>query len=90
MPPLAVSPRSLGLLLALLVLAACSRMELVYRNLDWLIPWKLDDYLSLDAGQSVWLDARLDDHLRWHCRSELPRYLDWFDRQRGLLAGSPD
>ena len=90
MPRLAVSARSLGLLLALLVLAACSRMELVYRNLDWLIPWKLDDYLSLDARQSAWLDTRLDEHLRWHCRSELPRYLDWFERQRGLLAGSPD
>ncbi|MCM2330181.1 MAG: DUF6279 family lipoprotein [Pseudomonas sagittaria] len=90
MPRLAVSARSLGLLLVLLVLAACSRLELVYRNLDWLIPWKLDDYLSLDARQSAWLDARLDEHLRWHCRSELPRYLDWLERQRGLLAGSPD
>ncbi|SFQ34590.1 hypothetical protein SAMN05216229_11769 [Geopseudomonas sagittaria] len=90
MPRLAVSARSLGLLLVLLVLAACSRLELVYHNLDWLIPWKLDDYLSLDARQSAWLDARLDEHLRWHCRSELPRYLDWLERQRGLLAGSPD
>lgn len=82
--------RSLGLLLALLVLAACSRVELVYRNLDWLIPWKLDDYLSLDGEQSAWLDARLGEHLRWHCRSELPRYLDWLERHRALLAGSPD
>lgn len=89
MPRLALSARSLGLLLALLVLAACSRVELVYRSLDWLIPWKLDDYVSLDAGQSAWLDARLDEHLRWHCRNELPRYLDWFERHRGLLATSP-
>lgn len=86
-------PHSLGLLpvlLVLLVLAACSRVELVYRNLDRLLPWKLDDYLSLDAQQSAWLDARLAEHLRWHCRSELPRYLDWLERQRPLLAGSPD
>lgn len=81
--------RSLALLLTLLVLAACSRMELVYRNLDYLIPWKLDDYLSLDAEQSDWLDARLAAQLRWHCSSELPRYLDWLDRQRPLLAGNP-
>lgn len=86
----AVSARSLCLLLALLVVAACSRVELLYRSLDWLIPWKLDDYLSLDAGQSAWLDARLDEHLRWHCSSELPRYLDWFERHRPLLASSPD
>lgn len=81
--------RLFALLLALLALAACSRLELVYRNLDWLIPWKLDDYLSLDATQSAWLDARLDEHLAWHCRHELPRYLDWLERQRPLLAGSP-
>jgi len=90
MPRLALSARSLGLLLALLVLAACSRIELVYRNLDWLIPWRLDNYLSLDSGQSAWLDARLDEHLRWHCSSELPRYLDWLERHRALLAGTPD
>lgn len=81
--------RSLALLLALLVLAACSRMELIYRNLDYLIPWKLDDYLSLDAEQSDWLDTRLAAQLRWHCSSELPRYLDWLDRQRPLLTGRP-
>jgi hypothetical protein len=90
MPRLALSTRSLGLLLSLLVLAACSRIELVYRNLDWLIPWRLDNYLSLDSGQSAWLDARLDEHLRWHCSSELPRYIDWLERHRVLLAGNPD
>lgn len=89
MPRLAVSPRLLGPLLVLLALAACSRMELFYRNLDWLISWKVDDYLSLDAAQSDWLDERLDQHLAWHCRNELPRYIDWLDRQRPLLAGSP-
>lgn len=89
MPRAALAARSLGLLLVLLALAACSRLELAYRNLDWLIEWKLDDYLSLDQAQSDWLDARLDAHLAWHCRHELPRYLDWLDQQRPLLAGSP-
>ncbi|MCC6073603.1 DUF6279 family lipoprotein [Pseudomonas sp. GCM10022188] len=89
MSRLLLPARSLALLLALLLLAGCSRMELVYRNLDYLIPWKVDDYLSLDAKQSAWLDARLDAHLRWHCQSELPRYIDWLDHQRPLLAGSP-
>lgn len=85
----ALASRWLCLLLALLMLAACSRLELAYRNLDRLIPWRLDDYLSLDRAQRDWLDARLDEHLRWHCRNELPRYLDWLERQRPLLAGSP-
>lgn len=89
MPRLAPCARALALLLAVLMLAACSRLELAYRNLDRLIEWKVDDYLSLDAAQSDWLAARLDAHLAWHCRNELPRYLDWLDRQRPLLAGSP-
>ena len=89
MPRLASSARSLALLLALLMLAACSRLELAYRNLDHLIEWKMDDYLSLDAEQSDWLDERLESHLAWHCRNELPRYLDWLERQRALLPGNP-
>lgn len=89
MPRLVRFARSLVLLLALLGLAACSRLELAYRNLDRLIEWKVDDYLSLDAAQSDWLSARLDAHLAWHCRNELPRYLDWLDQQRPLLTGSP-
>lgn len=83
------SARPFVLLLTLLLLAACSRLELFYRNLDWLISWKLDDYLTLEAGQDEWLDERLEEHLAWHCRNELPRYLDWLDQQRPLLAGSP-
>lgn len=90
MPRPALTARSLCLLLALLLLAACSRVELVYRNLDWLIPWKVDNYLTLDAQQSTWLDARLEEHLRWHCSSQLPLYLDWLEHKRGLLAGSPE
>ena len=54
----ALACRWLCLLLALLMLAACSRLELAYRNLDRLIPWRLDDYLSLDRAQRDWLDAR--------------------------------
>ncbi|MCQ4345899.1 DUF6279 family lipoprotein [Pseudomonas stutzeri] len=89
MTRLAIYSRALALLLVLLALAACSRVELVYRNLDWLIPRKVGDYVSLEAGQRAWLKERLVEHLQWHCRNELPRYLDWLERQRPLLAGSP-
>lgn len=77
------------LLLALLTLAACSRIELLYRNLDWLAARKLGDYVSLDSKQKDWLDERLDAQLAWHCRSELPRYLAWLERQRPHLDESP-
>jgi septal ring factor EnvC (AmiA/AmiB activator) len=78
--------KTLCLLLALSVLlAACSRVGLAYRNLDWLIPWRLDDYLSLTSTQKTWLKPRLQTHLAWHCSSELPRYIDWLQRSERLL-----
>ena len=81
--------KSLLLLLVLtLLLAACSRVDLAYRNLDWLIPWKLNDYVPLNSEQSAWLEPRLQAHLTWHCSVELPRYLAWLQRsQQALNAG---
>jgi hypothetical protein len=77
---------SLALLLGLsLLLVGCSRLDLVYRNLDWLLPWRLDHYLNLDRQQRAWLKPRLQAHLDWHCSVELPRYLDWLQRTRHLL-----
>ena len=76
----------LALLLGLsLLLGACSRFDLAYRNLDWLIPWRLNDYLNLTSEQKAWLKPRLQAHLDWHCRSELPRYLDWLQRTQVVL-----
>lgn len=85
-PPYWCHLRSLLLLIALSVLlAACSRVGLAYRNLDWLIPWRLDDYLSLNREQQAWLKPRLQAHLAWHCSSELPRYIDWLQRSEALI-----
>jgi len=82
--------KSLLLLIALsLLLAACSRVGLAYRNLDWLIPWRLDHYLSLNREQQAWLKPRLQAHLEWHCSSELPRYVDWLQRSEALLEQTP-
>lgn len=78
--------KTLLLLLALaLLLGACSRVGLAYRNLDRLIPWKLNDYVSLSREQSAWLKPRLQEHLAWHCSVELPRYLDWLQRSQQAL-----
>jgi hypothetical protein len=81
--------KRLALLFGLsLLLDACSRFGLAYRNLDWLVPWRLNGYLNLDSEQQAWLKPRLQAHLDWHCRSELPRYLDWLQRTRTLLEQS--
>jgi len=69
-----------------LALAACNRMDLAYRNLDRLVPWSLGDYLAMNREQKALLDERLKQHLAWHCKTQLPSYLDWLDRVRDMVA----
>ena len=61
------------LLCLLLGLAGCSA-KLIYYHLDWLIPWYVDDYISLDRDQRTMLENRLIEQLEWHCRTQLPDY----------------
>ncbi|WP_437883073.1 DUF6279 family lipoprotein [Pseudomonas sp. LRF_L74] len=73
------------LLLLMTTVAACNRLDLGYRNLDWLIPWALGDYLSLDGEQKSWFKPRLREHLKWHCTTQLPAYSAWLQRTRELV-----
>ncbi|WP_409301976.1 DUF6279 family lipoprotein [Pseudomonas sp. KCJK8993] len=75
----------IALLIASLLLGACSRVGLAYRNLDVIIPWTLDDYLDMNREQKSWLDQRLQQHLSWHCSTQLPGYLDWLDRLQSMI-----
>lgn len=61
------------LLAAALVLTACGP-RWYYDHLDWMIPWYVDDYLTLDTRQRSALEKRLADQLDWHCRTQLPEY----------------
>ncbi|MBF8748483.1 DUF6279 family lipoprotein [Pseudomonas monteilii] len=70
----------------IVALAACTRIDLAYRNLDRLVPWSLDDYLDMNSEQKALLDDRLKQHLAWHCKTQLPGYLDWLDRVREMVA----
>ncbi|MBK3441530.1 DUF6279 family lipoprotein [Pseudomonas lactis] len=81
--------RRLKLLMVLLtlslVLAGCNRVGLAYRNLDVIIPWTLNDYLDMNAGQKSWFNDTLKEHLAWHCTTQLPGYLDWLDRLKQMV-----
>lgn len=68
-----------------LVLAGCNRVGLAYRNLDVIIPWTLNDYLDMNAGQKSWFNDTLKDHLAWHCTTQLPGYLGWLDRLQQMV-----
>jgi hypothetical protein len=72
----------------LLILVSCGP-RLVYPHLDWLIPWYISDYISLDNAQKGMLQNRLQKQLNWHCRTQLPTYADTL-RGIGRDFANPD
>lgn len=71
-----------------LMLGACTRVDLAYRNLDVIIPWSMNDYLDMNREQKGWFDARLKEHLRWHCTTQLPGNLAWLDKIEQMVASN--
>jgi uncharacterized protein (UPF0216 family) len=65
--------------LCLSLLTACST-SFTYNQLDWLIPWYLDDYVDLSRDQKAILRAKLDPLLHWHRYAELEQYIEILDR----------
>ena len=65
--------KRIAIFLIAVVLVSCGP-RLVYPHLDWLIPWYLSDYISLDSDQKSMLGDRLSKLLDWHCRTQLPAY----------------
>ena len=61
------------LLVSVLIITGCGP-RWYYHHLDWMIPWYIDDYLTLDSRQSSNLGKRLASQLDWHCRTQLPEY----------------
>jgi hypothetical protein len=48
----------------------------IYPHLEWLIPWYVSDYISLDDRQKNMLEERLLKQLDWHCRTQLAIYAE--------------
>ncbi|MDJ0831982.1 MAG: DUF6279 family lipoprotein [Gammaproteobacteria bacterium] len=67
----------LGLMMLMLLLLTGCAVKFIYNQLDWLIPWYLDDYVTLDPVQAVQFDAELENYLRWHRTQQLPEYADF-------------
>ncbi len=61
------------IILFLFGISGCS-LRMTYPNLDRLISWHVDDYITLNLEQSSLLEKRLTRALDWHCRTQLPVY----------------
>lgn len=62
-----------------LLIGACG-VKFYYRQLDWIVPWYLEDYITLNHRQNVMLERQLNEILDWHCASQLPEYAAWLRR----------
>jgi hypothetical protein len=63
-----------ALLLILLLLAGCSRIQFVYNQLDWLGPFYLNSYVGLNDEQYAYLETEVTTLLQWHCGAHLREY----------------
>ncbi len=66
------------LVLLTISLSACS-FRMMYGYLDWILPWYLDDYVTLTDQQEKLFDRATFKFLGWHRSVELPRYADFFN-----------
>lgn len=67
-----------ALLLVMLLPSACA-VKFTYNQLDWLIPWYLDDYVTLTSDQEAIFASRLERYLKFHRSDQLPLYADFLD-----------
>jgi len=61
-------------LLLLFILSGCSRVQLVYNQLDWLIPYYINGYVELSENQDFYLNEQVSGLLKWHCSEHLTSY----------------
>jgi len=57
-----------------LFLSGCST-KFVYKNLDWLVYWYVDDFVELNDEQEKLVDVKLANWLEWHKNNEIPKYI---------------
>jgi hypothetical protein len=62
------------------LLFGCSSTRLYYNYLDWIISWRLDDYINFNNEQTDWFEQQLDGLLIWHRQDQLPRYIQFVEQ----------
>ncbi|BBP43559.1 DUF6279 family lipoprotein [Thiosulfativibrio zosterae] len=67
------------------LLSACSN-RFIYNQLDWLVPWYLSDYVTLENYQKPEFKAALNQLLLWHRQTQLPEYADFLSQAADQIA----
>ncbi len=69
------------------LLSGCT-LKFAYNQLEWLIPWYLEDFIEFEGGQIELFDSQLDDYLSWHRHQALPEYANFLERLSELSSQS--
>lgn len=62
------------------------RTTIMYNYADWLIAWKVDDFVELSEEQEKKLQVELETFFNWHRTIELPKYLTIIDAITSAIA----
>lgn len=65
--------RLAGVCVLALLQTSCG-VKTLYNNLDWLVPWYVEDYITLDDTQQAELEKRLANVIDWHRSTQLKEY----------------
>lgn len=61
--------------IALVTLSSCSSLKLSYQFADWILFYKLRDYVDLSGQQKERVEVEFDKLIQWHTQIELPKYI---------------
>lgn len=64
-------------LIGLIILASGCTVKMAYGLLDWLILWKVEQFVDLEGNQEDKAKAALDDFHVWHRKTQLPQYIEY-------------
>ena len=67
-----------------MMLTSCST-RFFYNQLDWLMPWYLDDYVSVESHQEPYFDKTVDNFLTWHRYQQFPSYSDFLGQLKTIV-----
>jgi Family of unknown function (DUF6279) len=76
--------KSLFILLAFaLFICGCSTVNLFYRNADWYLQHKINNYTSFNVQQKKIIEQKISSYMDWHRKKALPEYIIFLQNLNG-------
>jgi hypothetical protein len=66
-----------------LFISGCSTVSLIYRNADWYLIHKINDYASFNSMQKDTIRKDVADYMQWHRKKALPEYIIFLQNLNG-------